>query len=337
MLKLICQVGVKLGQEFEISSSSYTIGRKTGNDLQITSPYVSKYHAEIFYDDQGQYWVKDLGSTNGTFLDKKPISGAAPIREGSQLIFGRSDAFKVGLVTNVSEELLQFQINESLGGTFSRAALNETSSSPPKVTTPVMPKNAANISDAWLNLMSLSQEFKQDMNFSERKSETESFKISKLQWPDVIQINRENEVYKDMFAVARFLLKATDRFQICEEAQQIMSPVIPFHAGLIVLHKDPDRLESWEKHYLNRTDYDLLEHATELHQSKIGQFETQLLPYNIRKNSLLYSRLREGEKTFGFVVIIAPIEEEGFSESGKKDFQMICQLMEAALIKFWTV
>jgi len=49
------------------------IGRTSpASDYTIPSPGVSKVHAEIF-SEQGRYWVKDLGSRNGTLMNGKPL------------------------------------------------------------------------------------------------------------------------------------------------------------------------------------------------------------------------------------------------------------------------
>ena len=46
------------------------IGRAQGNDVTLSNPrcLVSQYHAEIRWED-GRFWLVDLGSTNGTWLD----------------------------------------------------------------------------------------------------------------------------------------------------------------------------------------------------------------------------------------------------------------------------
>lgn len=46
------------------------IGRAQGNDVTLSNPLrlVSRHHAEICWED-GRFWLVDLGSTNGTWLD----------------------------------------------------------------------------------------------------------------------------------------------------------------------------------------------------------------------------------------------------------------------------
>ncbi len=65
----------------------FRIGRSPGADLVLTSEHVSKKHAEI-YSDGVALRVRDLGSRNGTFLNRQPVTDA-PLHEGDQLRIGR--------------------------------------------------------------------------------------------------------------------------------------------------------------------------------------------------------------------------------------------------------
>lgn len=57
----------------ETDKEVITIGRNVKNDIQIDNLSVSKQHARII-KDQGKYFVEDLNSTNGTYLNEKKIS-----------------------------------------------------------------------------------------------------------------------------------------------------------------------------------------------------------------------------------------------------------------------
>jgi cell division protein FtsW (lipid II flippase) len=64
------------------------LGRGAGCQAVIPDPYVSSKHARIFYQN-GQYYVTDLGSTNGTILDGDPLTAPKPLRNGACLQLGR--------------------------------------------------------------------------------------------------------------------------------------------------------------------------------------------------------------------------------------------------------
>ena len=63
------------------------IGRGTEAGLTIKHPLVSREHCELFAAD-GSVQVKDLGSTNGTFIDGHPINTQAVVISGNDLKLG---------------------------------------------------------------------------------------------------------------------------------------------------------------------------------------------------------------------------------------------------------
>ncbi|WP_128374758.1 DUF1707 and FHA domain-containing protein [Streptomyces cavernae] len=64
------------------------IGRDPANGLRLSHETVSRVHAEL--SNQGGMWVlRDLGSTNGTSVNGRRVIGAAVVRDGDQVSFGR--------------------------------------------------------------------------------------------------------------------------------------------------------------------------------------------------------------------------------------------------------
>ena len=63
------------------------IGRLPDNDARIPSPVISRHHARIVRDGTA-YFVEDLRSTNGTFVNGQRISGRARLNGGERLQFG---------------------------------------------------------------------------------------------------------------------------------------------------------------------------------------------------------------------------------------------------------
>ena len=51
--------------------------------------FVSQLHARLFRRD-GDLYVEDLGSTNGTYLNKKKVTAAVPMRKGDKLQIGKT-------------------------------------------------------------------------------------------------------------------------------------------------------------------------------------------------------------------------------------------------------
>ena len=65
------------------------IGRATKCRVVITDPYASQVHARIFRRD-GTYYIEDMGSTNGTYLNRKKVSAPMPLRRGDRLQIGKT-------------------------------------------------------------------------------------------------------------------------------------------------------------------------------------------------------------------------------------------------------
>ncbi len=65
-----------------------TIGRRDDNTLMIDDGFVSGSHAEIVFD-RGAWWLQDLGSTNGTFINNQPVQTRVRISDGDIIQFGR--------------------------------------------------------------------------------------------------------------------------------------------------------------------------------------------------------------------------------------------------------
>jgi FHA domain len=71
-----------LGQEV-------TVGRAAGCQVTIEDSYASQLHARVFRRD-GQIYVEDLGSTNGTYLNRRKVSGPMVLSRGDKLQIGNT-------------------------------------------------------------------------------------------------------------------------------------------------------------------------------------------------------------------------------------------------------
>jgi pSer/pThr/pTyr-binding forkhead associated (FHA) protein len=68
---------------------SVTIGRAASCDLVVSDNYVSNVHARIFAKD-GAYWLEDLGSTNGTYVNRGKVSVPVAIGPGDEVRVGKA-------------------------------------------------------------------------------------------------------------------------------------------------------------------------------------------------------------------------------------------------------
>src|SRR5262245_22724976 len=87
--KLVVIKGPQRGTDFVISGDAFRVGKAPDNDLVVGDETVSRNHFEIVRDAKG-YLVRDLKSTNGTFLDGAEIKEAY-IRAGSVIAVGASE------------------------------------------------------------------------------------------------------------------------------------------------------------------------------------------------------------------------------------------------------
>jgi hypothetical protein len=72
MPKLVIHAGTPRALEFELKPGSNYLGRGFSNDFKIEDPSVSGSHAQILLDGE-VIVVKDLGSTNGTFINRSQV------------------------------------------------------------------------------------------------------------------------------------------------------------------------------------------------------------------------------------------------------------------------
>ena len=69
-----------------------TVGRGGGCGIVLADDtYVSTLHARLFQQN-GEIFVEDLGSTNGTFLNGQPVTAATRIKRGDHVQFGQTVA-----------------------------------------------------------------------------------------------------------------------------------------------------------------------------------------------------------------------------------------------------
>ena len=84
-LTLVGTVGNKI--DYALRSALITIGSDPSNELIIDEPTVSRRHAQVARR-AGIFEIRDLGSTNGTFVNGRKVDGFTPIQGGDEIRFG---------------------------------------------------------------------------------------------------------------------------------------------------------------------------------------------------------------------------------------------------------
>lgn len=89
-IKRPCLVMIRgdfIGEVYELDSDVTMIGRSDEVDLTISDTSISRRHAMVVKRLEG-FFVSDLGSTNGTFVNKELVNSARRLSEGDKLTLG---------------------------------------------------------------------------------------------------------------------------------------------------------------------------------------------------------------------------------------------------------
>jgi len=70
-------------------TGSLEIGRAETCGIRLEDTYVSQVHAKL-YGENGSWFVDDLGSTNGTYLNERRVAGPAEIHAGDVVRVGKT-------------------------------------------------------------------------------------------------------------------------------------------------------------------------------------------------------------------------------------------------------
>jgi pSer/pThr/pTyr-binding forkhead associated (FHA) protein len=73
---------------FRFTRTEVIIGRERGCDCRLEDKTISARHARLAFH-HGQWWVEDLGSKNGTYLNQERISQAVVVTAGDELRCGQ--------------------------------------------------------------------------------------------------------------------------------------------------------------------------------------------------------------------------------------------------------
>ena len=80
-------------QIYRIEKPVINIGRQLSNDIIVEDKRVSRYHAQIKYQPNGQFTIFDLGSTNGITINGTPHMRQHTLRSGDRFTIGSYDFY----------------------------------------------------------------------------------------------------------------------------------------------------------------------------------------------------------------------------------------------------
>ncbi|MBT8452056.1 MAG: GGDEF domain-containing protein [Deltaproteobacteria bacterium] len=86
---LIVIYGHQIGRRVQVGTEPLTIGRSPNCEIPVDQESVSRRHCRIQLED-GEFLVRDLDSTNGTYVNDAPVDPQGRLRHGDQLMVGRT-------------------------------------------------------------------------------------------------------------------------------------------------------------------------------------------------------------------------------------------------------
>ncbi|NMB08245.1 MAG: FHA domain-containing protein [Tissierellia bacterium] len=75
-------------KEYYPLTKSISIGRSNNNEIVLKDPYISKNHLKIV-EDEGVFFIEDLNSANGTYLNGERIMDVVKIKNGDRIRVGQ--------------------------------------------------------------------------------------------------------------------------------------------------------------------------------------------------------------------------------------------------------
>jgi len=84
---VVLAAGTQEGKTLEIKVPQFLIGRDPQCHLRPSSPMISKRHCALIVKD-GKVYLKDFGSTNGSFVNEQPVKNAVQLKNGDKLKIG---------------------------------------------------------------------------------------------------------------------------------------------------------------------------------------------------------------------------------------------------------
>ncbi len=120
--------GMDLGRKFDLLRDATVVGRSSKCDIQIDQESVSRNHAK-FSNTNGRVSVKDMGSTNGTYVNDELLSGELTLRNGDLCKIGRT-IFKFLAGGNIEaayhDEIYRLTTVDGLTQVFNRRYFEDT-------------------------------------------------------------------------------------------------------------------------------------------------------------------------------------------------------------------
>src|SRR5690606_37304156 len=88
-LEVVAAMGHEPGTTFDVGDGA-TLGRSPSSDIRVDDPFASSAHARIFSRGEFMY-IEDMGSTNGTYLNGRPLRQPEQLKVADVVRIGESE------------------------------------------------------------------------------------------------------------------------------------------------------------------------------------------------------------------------------------------------------
>ena len=120
--------GTNAGALFTLDGRHWVIGRASEAQILLTDDALSRRHACI-KRSAGSFYIEDLASTNGTFVDGNRIHGPCKLADGNRIKLGASTVLRFALHDEIEQEAArrthEMTVRDPLTNTFNRRHLEE--------------------------------------------------------------------------------------------------------------------------------------------------------------------------------------------------------------------
>ena len=97
--------GPQQGQEWNLNKDEITVGRDITNDIAINDQQVSRRHARFVRNmEEGptSFTIEDLGSSNGTFVNKDPLNEPRRLKHGDVIELGETVSLVYQIIITIN-------------------------------------------------------------------------------------------------------------------------------------------------------------------------------------------------------------------------------------------
>ena len=116
---IIVLAGQNVGEMYKVSAEQITLGRGGGADVRLVDEGISRFHCRIVIDED-EFYVEDLQSRNGTFLNGERIT-RRKLEDGDKIQLGRTTVLKFSFHDQLEESFQRRMFDSALRDSLTRA------------------------------------------------------------------------------------------------------------------------------------------------------------------------------------------------------------------------